>query len=677
MKKTWIIFLCLLAGLLLYCFWPEYGSGYSETQRRLWNEKLALYPDAWIKSGYPLNSDYFAGLTGEDVETAGTLLESKRKKEKVLADALETNRDRLGPDYEKAVPFHRDVSRLPLDGLTDREVAERALAGDGNACLWMVEGLCSLPLDGGLGVLSWRQKNEIDKWLDRAGALGRPGTAFLRGAFNKTWEAEKAALFKGREHASVEEFPISDIPGYEQFEEHLRKGDCVLFRVYACLFSHRQVNEMENQLYDILQKEAQMGDSGAGRDYASLFFNHRLGSSSAIGEYIIRELNSQQLKWKKRMSALPDFWREGIIKILFSCGVIDGRKTVNMKKYRKVADYARQAARQGDLTGMYLWLQYGLAGMTHFSAADWKDILEYNRILRESGYLPYLSYMEEHIGNESGDGYLRMNEAILQSFYSPSTFRAFWKQDRFQFRQMWFLDVGDFREIVKKGNLEEVRNRTSSLRLMAATDIFLEKLTGGDLMEPGIEILEDAPEKVKDYLLKLVEEWVDEGDIYASYKLAEIYEKGMGVPVDLAKAWSLYTRTFEGAGKYPFFLVMMENGYGDPERVTRMNLTDASCLKMAEMVLKHSDFTGRDGKAAYDRICEQREAPAGESVEREYFYYYLGMFHERGVGVPADRKKALEFYQKGVSCHKGCSEGISRLFSSGETAGETEKKENL
>lgn len=677
MKKGYaILFFLMLAVLFFWQFWSGGDSTYSEEQRRLWNERKALYPSSWVVdvgvmaelAGRHSSRD-IAALIGRDDKTTGKLLEKKKEQEALLVEELEKNRDRSGPDYQVKLPVSVDISRLPLEGLTIREIADRALSGDGDACLKMVQGLCSGKAHGAMD-LTWREKYAVEGWLNRAIVLKRPGAVFIK---NFLKEVRDVQLSRIRTNGTVVVGPIpgaSSLPEYADFENNLKEGDFLLYRTAACLLGAVEFPEAYSLIHKTLLRKAEQGDASAESNLAELYYQ---GPNRHWKNYLyylmVEDVGKKKKDWEDWLGWMPVLWRDWVVGGLFSCGFIEADRSTVLEEYRKASRHAQCAARKGNLTGMYWWVMCGITCMDRFSSEEWNDILKYNRILLESGYAPYL----DRIRNVQGEYVLSdkvLSDLVLRSFYSSKSYGQVWQKDYLASRGPANESRYKPDKIIHRNNLEETRKSVAALYLTGKTDNLVEQL----MTDNGTALFPQCSGEVQAYLVEQLEKWSMEGDIHAMCVLAEIYEKGISVPADPGRAYALLKRALPVSVKYPLMNGRIKNETGIVA-VKSIGLQYAIRLRMADIVLKNFDFPGRNEKEAYEETCKVSLAPIIRNdlncaVE---VYRLLGQFHEWGVGVPADREKALKYYKQGAPDSKACRDGVIRLSSSRE--GEKESAE--
>lgn len=652
MKKILIVCFCLLAGVLIYWLWPQYGSGYSEEQRRLWNERRAIFPISWGVNQVSPSREVltFSGgleeLAGKTANEMKLLLTEKKNREEELSGMLMENRDRSGPDYVAADTLRADVSRLPLCGLSEKEVAERALAGDGDACLKMVQSQFSHKIHG----ISWRGRHEADKWLDRAVSLKRPGAVFLKNLIAEALVFQKSRIGSNGIEFVGHGMDVKKISGYADFEKCLKKGDYPIYKTFSLIFLSEDMSQEREWVRKALLKGAREGSANCQRDLALLVFEG--GTYFSWHSRIKADIRKEKKRWTALLKWLPGSWEKNVMAGLFSCNVIDADRTPAMKEYREAARYARQAARQGDLEGMYLWIRCGITSQERFTPEEWNDVFSYSRLLFESGYFPYLKMLKNEEEGRSGADSL--SASILRSYYSSKSYKETVKKSYPMLRD-------SAARFSPKDSLEKIKEKIQECCLTGQTDVFLKNYWAGQDFEYGV-LMRESPEEVRTYLLEQVEKWAAEGDIHAMYALAGVYEKGIGVPADMGRAYALYRKAFEGADDYPSFRVYLKDGDGSANCYEGLPLKQVACLKMGYMVLNHPDFPGRNEKETYDLVLKA----ADHYLLSRYCCYVLGRFHELGIGRPEDRAVALIHYKRGSRDNRNCRESVERLTTSQE-----------
>lgn len=675
MKKTLIILLVLLiAGGLAWQIRPEYGSGYSEEQRRLWNERRELYPSGWlVESVSPprgLSVPWYkdiANVTGKDDKATDALVGERRKKEEDLIAELAKNLDRSGPEIKVELPVAGYVSRLPLEGLTELELSERAMAGDGDACLMMAQYLIKRENRPSYE-LTWREKQETDKWLDRAIALKRPGAEFVKNFLTESWIFRKNNVRGGVVYVG-EKPDTKKTPGRPEFMECLKKGDYLLYKTAACMMDTNGFPEEYSQMiHAALARGEKQGRAECQRNLAALCFDIPESEKKCFLRHRIHmEILMAENKWNKFFKWLPDSWKAHAIKGLFSCGVIGIERMPSMKKYREAARYARKAARQGDMAGMYWWVMSGITCSEQFSAQEWDDILAYSRVLLEAGYAPYIEILEKNAVESIFYDREVLNSHILQSYYSRKSYGGIWKKGYLESRGRVKTSGYVIDEVIDMNDLTRTREKVDRMSALGLSDFLLEHLR--DDIDYG-RLFSRSGKEVQTYLLEQAERWSAEGDINAMYFLADVYGRGIAVPADPGRACALLKRMRAESHDYSLMRVYIKNE-GKPSSFSPLlesvSPEKASIIKMASLTLEHPDLPGLDMKEVYNLALDIVRDRRGKSDENypAFLCYILGQYNERGLGRPEDREKALEFYKEGASRHQGCEDGVKRLSPAG------------
>ncbi|MDH3068156.1 SEL1-like repeat protein [Akkermansia sp. N21169] len=644
------LLLAVLAGVGLW--WtssPEYGDSYSEQQRKLWNERRALYPMAWTFCRLtPVNDDYLAAISSLDKARLDEVLEKKGEQELILKQQQRSLCEKEKPPCDLLVGIPDDISSLRVDCMTVRECLQRAQGGDADACLVMAWHQICFNYWRDYGYVSkygwsWRQARDMDFWLAKAESLGRPGTQFLR-HFSAMMAKE---IRKNLDIAPGNGFLVWSnrcpdykyLPGYNEFSQCLQNGDLMVYRLMrGMLGSFKMPDLEESRIREVLRSRAKTGDVTSMENIASLLFDCSL--------YAQRENVCEDLKqsWGMRVvGAFPETMQNNVRVLLMDIGLIDADSTKAMKEFREATEYARMAAKQGSLMGMDYWLQCGQWCMNFWTREDWEDVFRYDRILRERGYAPYLYGRDYYPSPRRFDG------EMMASYYSASV-----------------LDDACTRAI-------------KSLKVRGDVSVDVLNLTHGTTPDSAIRELDDilmvhgsdavlnqmllhrhywkaSPEVAAIYAEK-VKEWADEGDPLAWLVLGKLYEEGRWVTRDLGKAWSCYGKVKKNLG--PFGIKPIS--FWDPEDKNKYIsswLERMGIVMQASMIVRYPDFPGRDEEVATAFALNMSDKHLSKTDG--LICYILGRIYEDGIGVPPDRKKALEYYARGSS-YADSSDGYDRL----------------
>ncbi|WPX41591.1 hypothetical protein QET93_005680 [Akkermansia sp. N21116] len=180
-KNLWILILSLLSVLAGVVFWPEsseYGTGNSEQQRRLWNERRQLSPALWSMWTLELNSTRYLNMIAPKDDASWTgIRDQKKAKDEGLKKEQVALRDREKPVFRYTPGQELDLASLRAFELSRRECWQRAQGGDADACMVMAWRSIT---NNSENLLSWRSMRDLDAWLSRAEALKRPGALFLK-----------------------------------------------------------------------------------------------------------------------------------------------------------------------------------------------------------------------------------------------------------------------------------------------------------------------------------------------------------------------------------------------------------------------------------------------------------------------------------------------------------------
>ncbi len=639
-KKVWIsmasVLLAVVAGWLLWLSPPEYGDSYSEQQRKLWNERRALFPGVWELARVCRGDDitFLSRFLGKDGGWTQMTMDMKKQQD----SDLEKEQLELANQENRPCPTILTEDVLQEDGaayhVSRKECLRRARGGDVDACLAMV---CV--------VLTWRASQDVDYWLGRAEALKYPGAHFLR-YFARNMQPENRSAMKLVGMVGVlQEKPCPDytgFPGYEDFMACLRSGDLMAYRLLVVLAGNLKLPDRERLvLLDALRTKAQAGDTKAMEKIAELVFSFPRDNEDRLKKMFEEIENSF---WSKAMINLPLERKDQLWNALVGIGVWDAEQTATMREFREGAEYARKAARDGSIVAMDLWLLCGMSSLGYFTREDWEDALRYHRTLMERGYMPFVKRkLLEHFPKPVGD-------ELVACFYPPVALSESY-DDAFERLKLaeempWFrLD-----KLTLETDVEQARRELDELISTIGADFVLQTLIREE------SCWNVAPEIARMYASR-VKELADEGDPLALLVLGYIHEYGRGMPRDLSKAWNYYSAAEDAVASYGYILV----SYTDP---TNGGNNSSSYLQftptifMLSLGIRHADELKKE-KELYDIAQSLDERTLGSLLYN--LDYLVGRIYEDGIGTPVDKEKALSYYKRGGN-HTGCGEGTARLL---------------
>ncbi len=645
-RKMIVIGTVLLAAVAGWCLWsspPEYGDSYSEQQRKLWNERRALYPMAWGQGmNYDLDSWGSVFLTGLNRSDAQLLFEQKKKRDEELAAKQIQLRDRekLGFQMDQNVPS--DCSPLPVSQVSVRECLERARDGDVDACMMMALHM------GWRGkfrseLLTWRRAHDVRYWLDKAEELKHPGCQFLKNFMMMILpENRKNAVFQSGGGLSIRSELCPDytgLPGYPEWQQCLRDGDLLAYQLFCWLAADHELPDREKKLLlEGLRSRSKSGDVLAMEKMCSLIFepyretDWRHSANDEMSKSI----------YGKMISMLPESVQEPAIQGFVRLGIVNAENTETMREFREAATCARESARRGSMIGMAFWLRYGQESLKEYSREDWEEVFRYHRILWERAYVPYV--------RDWGKYYpLPLDQILMESYYSPQSLRTAYRLTwaKSGMRDEDVVCGGDY--LAKGKNAAEVLCDLDEQIAFLGADYVLEKVL---VLRRSWNV---APEITEAYAAK-VRELATEGDPLAKLVLGYLYENGLGVSRDLGMAWNLYSEARVAMGIFGVKLMTYLNLEGD-KHVSCSYLEMMPSFFMLSLGIRNADFPGRDEAQMY-ALAQELEL---FSISNDYLSYLLGRVYEDGIGTPVDLGKARMHYERGRYRHAGCAERLERL----------------
>ena len=186
------------------------------------------------------------------------------------------------------------------------------------------------------------------------------------------------------------------------------------------------------------------------------------------------------------------------------------------------------------------------------------------------------------------------------------------------------------------------------------------QFTLGLLYDTGLGVAEDKA-KAFEWYAKAAEQ----GDASAQLNLGQMFDYGSGVAKDKVKAVEWYTKSAEqGNASAQFFLgLKYEYGVGVDE-----------CEGRA--IILFSDSAKRGNEQAVEKLREKvqahiKKAEQGDAIAQDL----LGMLYNNGYGVAKDEVKAFEWYLK--AAEKGVEDAqreVARMYSNGCGVAKDESK---
>ncbi len=640
---VWFLVLgALVVGLVAWVSEPEYGSDYSEVQRRLWNERRALYPPTWcILSDGEMNPDRAEGLERivplDAIQLNNLLAQHKKANESLRKGQIEF-RDGAGPEY----PFGDvDVARINHAVSADRmnhELLEQARLGNSDACLKLIAGTWRT-----MGNMSWGRAWEIDCWLKKAEASGRRGTKFLRQLLEwnrhqlKIRIRESIAQGKGSRFGA---FPAGSMPldyhllsGYDEFVECLKSGDFLLYQSMVLIMSPAEpkVSDKEKQiLIKALRDRIDDGDVEAMENMAILLLSLK---SSRVSQ----ELYQQTERAKKLIGVFPKKWGSYLNRVCIYLGIIDVEDTETMRSYMEGVRCARKAARHGSLIGMDYWLGYGQIVQGFWSRQDWDEVFLYHRTLLDREYVPYVKNLNRLPSIRS------LDSELMHCYYKDESFEKFVLATR--------PKAGS--RLPREQDTQQLKKSLDDWVALNGCDAFLRSTVQG--IKHTIENV--TPEILAVYQDKVLE-LAEAGNMYARVVLGRMYEQGFLDSPDWEKAWYWYGKSMEREDEtdiMPVFLSIMDK----VENLSFCSLDVAKRLHMLSLAIRQPELAKKDPeqlKALAKNLDTYATKSGGEVI-----CFLLGQAYEHGVGLQQDKSKALAYYKQGEKFYPSCAEGVRRL----------------
>ncbi len=636
-----LLLLAVVASWVGYLGEPEYGEGYSEEQRQIWNERRGLFPTIlWCDNTVPgvdcfLTSSAWLLLTKEDCL-------NRLEREKALQRRQIALRDREKASCQLNPVGSPDLSALPAYLIARRECLLRARRGDGAACLAMARHVLS---DDG-PFIHWRAEKDIKYWLSQAETCGRIEARFLLNFFEMSLTHLRKSM---NGSGSFDYAPCPDytgLPGYHDFMKRIEAGDVLpYFILQGLMLSYAQkVNHELPVLRSVLKKRGQNGELEAMESLIFLEFevNGGLGGASSRMYEEVRVSF-----WGRMMNHVERLTGYSCEPLFRWCGLLDIEDTKVMLMYREAAGYAHEAARRGSLDGMDIWLRHGLFSKDFFTREDWEELFQFHRLLLENSYVPYLNKRSPF-----NSGLTAVDQEILSCFYTQQSM-----EDTYNLATSRLVKDGErgpFGELPREGEPQAIARQLDDTIALYGGDNMLDRiLEGADSWKPVPGVAEVYAQKVQ--------AMATEGDPFALFVLAFMHEHAYLVERDLGKAWACYWEAVP--------LCNLDNtGFADfrdpfdSRFFTLCELSHAIKLNLLTLLILYPEFPGRDVSRSTD-LMWMMEAELERSTDG-YLNCVVGRVFEDGIGVPVDRARALVHYERGMKEHSGCAKGWERLQNS-------------
>lgn len=607
MKKTKKTILALvtaiLAATIIFLAWPEqYGSSYSEQQRKIWNEQMDLCP----KDNYDYFTDFPASQSIPfDENDISNIIEQKTKESLELQSVS-------APDWNVKPNDAPAPATLPMEGMTRGELLSYAEKSNNPDAFLL---LCRENLHGLFQQIKFRRS-----CLKKAAELGRPGAEFLLRVLDA--KEKELGFVNNYDEATPEHAQyIFKLPGYPEFQKLIDAGDFELYMTLLSLQPGIYLAETGNRLEQSLEQKARGGDTTAQRQLGEYGFIN-LGTKIRT---IIEEMNRPRgefILWiaEKTNQFFPKW--EGI------------RTTVNtspaMDKLSLSSAWLKKAAEAGDLSAMHLWLEYGMGSSPKCDKQQWLDIFTFYDRLLEAGYAKTmdLASFEENNNEKSMQ--------IVRRYYSPASLSkisgeckaALFKRGADQ-ETCWNI-------------LETTWNENSRQNNIALLDQ-IQRLNPGFLLSYGnyaeiLPLIRDG--EVKQHLAGTIKGMADDGDPLAMYALADMLEQGLtGTPDpgDQEKALLLLERAWPLCQKY--------NDRFDSKASPSSSLAKLIVEQLMKAYLVKQTSPDNHRKA-FD-LARQYLAFTDHyfPFHNNVAAFYMSLMYQKGYGTAKDPEKAEHYYR--------------------------------
>lgn len=577
------IAIVVLAVIVVWACRSEYGSGYSEDQRRNWNEgikKMGENSTAYID--FFLNKPYS--------ESASVL-----RNWQLRSDA---------PIWE--LDLSETQVALPLEGLSIVRLMELADKGDGDACLELVfRSFDDSPVSMSLGIVF-----QSEKYLKKAVALGRPGADFLLKLF-EAWKKYGDDVRK------------EDVEGYRAFLSYLDAGDFLLGKVYFYL-NPEGVSELD-RLTAGLDKKAGGGDvvSIRNRGYVELL---KMGRGQGYQWMIsLSNQRTDDLRLNEMLFALQELLSlqektcTKIRRIYYWFSNAWYLKQVQ-RSLREPFSMLTDAAERGDLHAKFLWVRYSVWSGMKFSQKDWNRHLRYTDELIKAG--------GRYVGEDLLD--FDRDQFPLESFFYEKTSidrtEKLIKQRQEKEYKTLFPNAMDDTSLLKS-------EMEAKCDMMTFAHDYVKDVLGGD---------EKGKERMRGF--DLMKQAAEEGNPFALYGLFLLLNEGILVKQDAGQAWALLQRLKtwrEGVYREGLWsgmvVVNVEKSEDVVTNILDSCLDDALEYHLLDVIARHGDRPEMTVKQAFDQFVQEHvEKESG--MRKKLRGNLKAHFEKRGFKVTDEKK---------------------------------------
>lgn len=565
-----------IAVVMVWACWSEYGKGYSEDQRRNWNEVVSEI----------IPKNQFASTSSD-----GFL--EKRKKQ--------------GGAPVWSIDFSTRCQKdIPMEGMLVSSLKRLADQWNGDACLEIAfrrsHRVFLLQEDSSL-FERISVVYDVERYLKKAEQFKRPGVDFLLRWFERQKKGDSVK--------------IREISGYQEFLSCLDQGDFMLGKVYLYIDPEGDVEL--NRLAVALKEKASRGDVVALRDlghlellrinrgspwsrwykyYVDLFLHNR---DRGVEEWLEKYVNPFFEKLPFQMSLIEAQGK--LVKWLET----QSRKEA-LKRLDVPIDRLWDAAKLGDLHAKYLWVQYAVAGLHVFSRQEWEQ---------------YFSYVDE-LAKKGGEYSLRVSncyECPEYFYYDERSLEEIKKKSM----EMSMRDNSASRQSSENSNVARMDMIASENGMSFFTNGYAVKWYGDITCTRDDEI----------YACYLISKAAEEGDPYAMLFLAVLLDKGSVLKRDVTRAWELLgkvrkyydgIRCRESQDWFTHYVIGSQNIVN--------TFDDAVTWQMLDCVSRNGDMPGMTVDQAFELFLKEFNREAYESNHQKELKILKEQFEKRGITIP-------------------------------------------
>ncbi len=587
----------------------DYGETYAEQQRFLFN--------TWLyESGKEKSND------------SDTCINHIRQ---LQADSA--------PDWAVTITPEPVLPDLPLEGLTWNELRQRA-QWDADTCLQLLK-FCKEDFTMLDGYFLTRARRHILAAVQ----LNRPGADFLLKLVDKAKEAYPAKI------------NITEIEGYKEFEQLIRQGDYRLYQALAYIF---EADYYKYFLYAVEQSaQSPSFHNGLSRErILGEFFFSQYTDSTDLQEAINTEIIECQDTPSKSFFKKITFYISGWFALESS-----SKAYSETQKHAEIASqYLREAAKQGDLHAMSLWMTKWVPLLNYCDRETWDDILLFTDTLLEKGNADFLYFiLKTWEFREDPTAYAPMIPVIFYSM--PSV------EKRYADISTALLKRGDLRILQHLLVFKMSSFGVDSIYLCLQDQDGMHSLSSflpeNFILIPNVylALLKERDQTLRYRLIAAIRKEAESGNPRAMLALADLVNSSVEKERYKGELHDLLNKIPQTVEKNNNDRIIIFDEEGNSQPIA---FNKPLTVKIhAEKTLFRYYLNGNLDKQNAQKAFQIAESIYNDQSIEDFpqKFYYMGIVHERGIGTAQNLSLAIQYYLEGMRAKSDeCEQALNDLY---------------